>query len=79
MGVSDIKEWVLQVFCALQGEVEEILNAHLVLVEGANKWHNAEMDRTEVEVHRMSVALESKKAAPIEAIEGEVDEPQERG
>jgi len=77
--VSDIKEKAFQVFCALQGEVEEILNAHLVQVEGANEWSNAEMDRIEEEVRQMSAALEPKKAAPLEAIEEEEEEPQERG
>jgi len=54
--VSDIKQVIFEVFCGLQSETEAILHTHLVVVEGANEYSNAEMDRIEEMVRQMSAA-----------------------
>jgi len=48
--VADIKKTVDTQFGAMQKDIEGILHAHLVVVEGANMRSNAEMDRIEKEV-----------------------------
>jgi len=48
--VAEIKKSVEKEFTEMQTEIEKVLHAHLVIVEGANARSNAEMDRIEKEV-----------------------------